>query len=353
LLLYLSLPPVGWSWLAWIAPLGWLIQVRDGTATGGKFYLQQWLAACGLYLAFLHGIRLAHPALYVGWVALSLYLAIYPPLFIALTRWAIRRARCPLIIAAPLVWVSGELLRGYLLTGFTGGMLSHGLAFWTQLIQIVDLGGAYLLSGLVMVVATALLAVMRPADQQTSDQQTAGAPDAPQNVTPEATREATLDRGWLERPLVSGLVGGVAVLAALAYGQFRLAERPRAQESREEAAAEVLPPLQVALIQNSIDTVFDYNEERNRQTFELYRQQTLDVCRAHPELDLVIWPESMFTENTPEFLVEDPQLRVRIAERLRSWRSCVGAGECTWWLVRSQLTRLPPMVERANTIRRC
>ncbi|MFM9116635.1 MAG: hypothetical protein ACKOU6_10805, partial [Planctomycetota bacterium] len=152
-------PPLGWSWLTWLAPLGWLLQARDGQATGRRFYLQQWLAACVFFLAFLHGIRLAYPALYLGWFALSAYLAIYPPLFIALTRWATRRAHCPLLVAAPLIWVSGELLRGYLLTGFTGGMLGHGLAFWTTTIQLADIGGAYGVSGLVMLVASALLQV--------------------------------------------------------------------------------------------------------------------------------------------------------------------------------------------------
>ena len=339
-LLYLSLPPVGWSWLAWIAPLGWLIQVRDGTATGWRFYLTQWLAACSLYLAFLHGIRLAHPALYVGWVALSAYLAIYPPLFIGLTRWATRRANCPLIVAAPLIWMSGELLRGYLLTGFTGGMLSHGLAFWTQMIQIVDIGGAYLLSGLVMLVATALLVVLRAAGLETRGQATDGGNDGGNETENDLVSDGVSDGakvssgvgGVLERPLVTGLLGSGAVLAALAYGQYRLAERPApgdasggtAAVASGNVAAAALPPLQVALIQNSIDTVFDYNEERNRRIFELYRQQTLDVCRAHPELDVIIWPESMFTENSPEFLVEDRQLRARIADRLRAFDSKVG-----------------------------
>ncbi|MFM9116326.1 MAG: apolipoprotein N-acyltransferase, partial [Planctomycetota bacterium] len=145
---------------------------------------------------------------------------------------------------------------------------------------------------------------------------------------------------WCDRPLESALIAALAIIGALTYGHQRQQQVQQVQQQArslpvvavEEATGSSATAaisrsssdsLHIALIQNSIDTVFDYNEERNRRTFERYREQTLEVCRAHPELDLVIWPESMFTENSPEFLVEDPQLRARIADRLRAFETKV------------------------------
>ena len=61
----------------------------------------------------LDGIRLAHPALYAGWLALSAYLGVYLPVFIGLTRVAVHRLNLSLIFVAPIVWVGLELLRGH------------------------------------------------------------------------------------------------------------------------------------------------------------------------------------------------------------------------------------------------
>src|SRR5690606_15763615 len=98
------------------------------------------------WLAMLQGIRLAHPALYAGWIALSWYLAFYLPVFIGLSRVAVQQAKIPLVIAAPLVWTALELVRGHLLTGFSMGLLSHTQVCWPMVLQIADIGGAYAVS---------------------------------------------------------------------------------------------------------------------------------------------------------------------------------------------------------------
>ncbi len=49
-----------------------------------------WLAGCAFWLGALHWLRLPHPATSIGWLALSGYLGIYLPVFIALVRSAMQ-----------------------------------------------------------------------------------------------------------------------------------------------------------------------------------------------------------------------------------------------------------------------
>src|SRR5262249_59836485 len=124
-------------------------------------YLALWLAGAIHWLAMLQGIRLAHPALYAGWFALSAYLGVYLPVFIGLTRIAVHRLKISLLVAAPIVWVGLELLRGHLITGFSMGLLAHTQAEFPQLIQIADLGGGYTLSFVIMLVAACIPRTVR------------------------------------------------------------------------------------------------------------------------------------------------------------------------------------------------
>jgi apolipoprotein N-acyltransferase len=79
----------------------------------------------------------------------------------------------------------------------------------------------------------------------------------------------------------------------LAYGHYRLGETPP-KSARE--------PVRVALIQGSLDTVFDVS--RVDETFEHYGRLTSEARAANPRLDLVIWPESMFA--VAEVVAEQP-----------------------------------------------
>ena len=154
-LLWAAFPPLNLPWLAWLAPLPWLWLARLPALPGRRPYLVALagrLRALGL---MLQGIRLAHPALYGGWIALSAYLGVYLPVFVGLTRVAVHRLKLSLVVAAPVVWVGLELLRGHLVTGFSNGLLAHTQAEIPLLIQIADLAGGYTLSFVMMLVAAA------------------------------------------------------------------------------------------------------------------------------------------------------------------------------------------------------
>ena len=249
-LLYVAFPPLGWWAVAWIAPVPWILLIRWDKLAGRRPYVLLWLAGFIYWLFVAHWIRLPHWSAFFGWLALASYLAIYLPLFIAISRLAVHRIGVSVILSAPAVWTGLELLRGYLLTGFSMALLGHTQVEWTQLIQISDFSGAYGVGFLIMFVAAGLTMAI-----------------------PIGTLRAAF---W---PLC--LAAAVAGLA-LAYGHFRLRS---GREDITDVAA------QLALVQGSIDVTFD--RDQRAKTTRHYRRLSCATLAEHPELDAIVWPESM------------------------------------------------------------
>ncbi len=250
-LLWAALPPLGWSALAWFALLPWLCLVQRPALPGRRPYRDLWIAGFVFWLCAIHWLRLPHPATSLGWLALSFYLAFYLPLFIALSRVAVHGVGLPLSLAAPVLWTGLELARGRVLTGFLMGPLSHTQFRWPHLIQISDLGGAYAVSFLIVLVAASLV-------------------DArPFSAT-----------GMRKIRLLPGILG---LAATLAYGHFRLH-----QDTQR-------PGPTVALIQGSIDADWKHDPGKVQRIFDHYfrlSRQALDG--RQDRVDLVVWPETMF-----------------------------------------------------------
>ncbi len=268
-LLYASFAPLALWPLAWVAPVGWLIIIQRDRLTGRRPYLSIWAGGTVFWLALLRGISLAHPLLIIGWLALSAYLGFYLVLMVAVSRVAVHRFHLPLPVSAAMVWCGLELARGYVITGFSAALLGHSQVAWLEVIQIADLCGGYTV-GFLMIFTTSAFVV--------------------------------LARGIINGRAVSAsslwaIAATVIFALTLVYGRYRLAD-----ESRESNAGS---SLKVALIQNSIDTVFEHDPERNEESFQKYWAQAVQVSVDHSDLDLIIWPESAFTENVPRLLREE------------------------------------------------
>ncbi|MBL9123713.1 MAG: hypothetical protein JNG90_08780, partial [Planctomycetaceae bacterium] len=259
-LMFAALPPLDLWPLAWVAPVPWLLLCRQPQLDGRRPYLVLWLAGFLFWMAALHWIRLPHPANYLGWVALAAYLAFYIPVFVGLTRVAVQAWKCPLVLAAPVVWTGLELARGHLLTGFTMASLGHTQYRWIELIQISDLTGGYGVSFVVMCVAAGI-AQMLPWDQQR--------------------------RVWWPAAAIA-LLGAVV----LGYGYWRL------------AVPEGKPGPRIALIQGSTDTEIKSDPTKNQLVFQEYFDLSVEAVKRAPALDLLIWPETMFRDPLIEY---DPQ----------------------------------------------
>ena len=278
LLLWAAFPPLGFTWLAWIAPVGWLQLIRADRLPGSRPYRAIWIGGAAHWLAMLIGITYAHWANVFGWLVLSSYLATYVPIFVALTRVAVHRIRIPLLLAAPVVWTGLELLRGHLFTGFSMALLGHSQFEWTALIQLAAIFGAYGVSFLVMFIAACLVTAIWPRPSNLND------------------RRPRRERSFFSQPekrLSPLLLAAAAMVATLGYA----ASEPETQQTSES--------LKVALIQDAFNTRFENNPDRNREIFREYRDLTLRTLDEHRDLDLIVWPESVFTANLPEVILKE------------------------------------------------
>jgi apolipoprotein N-acyltransferase len=261
LLYWASFPPVGWSFLGWLAPIPWIALITTEKLSGSRPYLSIWLAtSCG-WLAILQGVRLPFWALYFGWFFLSAYVALYVPLFIALTRVAYHRLGVPLLIAAPIVWGALECLRGHYPVSFAVALLAHTQVRFPHLIQLADIAGAVTLSVVMMIAATALTGLLTPAARPGR---------------------------WAAVALA------VAVVATtLGYGQWRLQTAPHADSVGK-----------VALLQGTYNTVFGNDPQLwAKKTFVQYFRLAWRASRENADLDVMIWPESTFSAGNPELCV--------------------------------------------------
>ena len=82
LLMAAALPPLAFGWLGWIAPVPWLLLIRRDELTGRRPYGALYIAGLVFWLLAIHWLRLPHPMTYLGWFALSAYLAVYVPAFV-------------------------------------------------------------------------------------------------------------------------------------------------------------------------------------------------------------------------------------------------------------------------------
>ena len=257
LLMWAAQPPLALGWIGWIAPVPWLWLVRQDSLVGRRPYLVLWFAAFVFWMAALHWLRLPHPAVYLGWFALSAYLAVYVPLFVGLSRVAVHRMRAPLWFAAPVAWTGLELARAHVMTGFMMGSLAHTQANWPLVIQISDLVGEYGVDFVMILFAASITSIAVPP----------------------------------RHPLA--LVPAILVLAAtLLYGRSRLS-------GAGDPPAAPPPSVRIALIQGNSLADWKADAAKQQQIMSEYLELSQQaVAKAalldNRPIDLLVWPETMF-----------------------------------------------------------
>ncbi len=265
LLTWAAFPPLGWFPLAWLAAIAWAMLASDQRPIGRRLYWAIWAISAVTWAILLEGVGRAFWANYIGLVFLGSYLAIYQVLFVGLTRVATQRWKVSIVIAAPAVWTGLELVRGYMITGFSMALLGHTQVGLTPLIQLADVCGAYGVSYLVMFIGACV------------------ARTVPNNERPTS---------WW--PV---LAGAATIVLAIIYGQSRI------------TAIDSMPParsLKVALLQGTEDTVLDPETaaQRASDTFMQYWRLTSEVTAEHNDITLMVWPEGVFSGNVPQLVTE-------------------------------------------------
>lgn len=180
-------------------------------------------------------------------------------------RLVVRGVRAPVAAVAPVAWVAIEYVRGWAFTGFPWLYLGHALSERLVLIQIADLGGAYLVTFVAALVASAAVDLAR--------QWASGRGEG-------RGRPAGLRRwgaGW-----ASAAAAGAVLVFSLLYGAYRL------------ATIEVREGPRLVLVQGNIYTPgADTDKERDEVNEEILRVHDELSRRVNEDADLLVWSESM------------------------------------------------------------
>jgi apolipoprotein N-acyltransferase len=256
LLLALSFPPHQATFLGWIALVP-LIMVCSG-ATKRRAALLGWLAGAVFFVCSLYWVR---HVTWAGYLGLACYCAVYfipVSVFIGMRPggWGgmERLKNLGWMGLLALVWAASEYMRATLLTGFPWNLLGVSQYTQTSLIQIVEWGGVYLLSAL-MVFLNAGIAVTLM-----------------QYVSGQRSRGYKLHVELMVAVLLTAL--------AATYG-FRVL-------LHEEAPGE---PVRAALIQPNIPEVGNWDTPKPELVYARLEKWT-DLAVRIPNIDLVIWPET-------------------------------------------------------------
>lgn len=209
-------------------------------------------------------------------VLLASYLSLFTGVFAYLFSFKIKRTRLPALFVAPVIWVTLEYLRSYLLTGFPWATLGYSQWKFLYIIQMADVTGVYGVSFLIVAVngAIADLFIMK--------------------------------KKMREMPLfpVSFTMAGYFILAAcvmlaLAYGEFRL--------SHEDAGL----PLRVSIVQGNIDQGQKWNLNNQDHVFDIYKELTEGALFESP--NLIVWPEASLP-----FAFDEKDPRVQELEKMQT-----------------------------------
>ena len=258
-LLALAFPLFDIELLAWIALVPLIFSIK------GKNQLQS------IYLGITAGVvfnlillywipvpitvygKLPIPAGIFFLLLLASYLSLYTGTFTFLVAFFRTRLGIPMVITAPVVWVSLELLLTYFLTGFPWGVLGYSQYLNLPVIQIADVTGVYGISFVIVVVNAGIYRVI----------------------------ERYLE-GLSFRHGRSIWVALFVFLTAIGYGYWRLEQL--------EAARNQALPLRVGIVQGNIDQDQKWDPEYQRGTVDTYLALSRKVSEGG--VDLIVWPET-------------------------------------------------------------
>jgi apolipoprotein N-acyltransferase len=256
LLIALSFPTAGLSFLAWVSLIPLLIAL-EGASPRTAFRIG---FSCGFtaYILLLYWVTIVITQYgHLPWavaILLLLMVSAWLALFFGMAALVARygeQAGIKTAFTLPVVWVAGDFIRSFLLSGIPWTMLGHSQYRTLPLIQIADIGGVYGITFLIVLANVVFHRVLRA-------QSGTGVP----------------------YPAKSALVLFIALISTLYYGFSRL----------NVVGPENAKPLRVALIQGNIPQDVKWSPAFRDATISTYERLTREAGRAG--VDLVVWPES-------------------------------------------------------------
>lgn len=275
-LLVLSFPPFDLFFLAWFSflPLFFFLNKVNNYKTVFKG---------GLIFGFLYFLGnvywIYHSLYYYGSVPLllsyiivgilALYLALYPTLF-SLVYKNLSNNILFTSFYAPFIWVSLEVLRTYLFTGFPWALIGYSQYKFLLITQIADITGVYGISYLVLLFNCFIFDLW--------------------NFKEKKTRYPLL-------PYIQGIITVIAVLLifilCVTYGIKRLYEHVDGKE------------VKVAVIQGSIPQNQKWDFNKVNEILSIYKNLTIQAKTYNPQI--IVWPETAvpFVFEKNKYFTED------------------------------------------------
>jgi len=222
--------PRGVRWAAWITGIvfnaltfWWIVRVPAHAMT------QPWLI---------------YPAL----LALALYLGLFVALFGWIVRFARRRLAWPVLLLAPVAWITCEWLKSSGALGFPWANLAYALASRPEWIQGASIAGAPGLSLWIVSVNAAGAA-------------------------------AVVARRWSERAAYA-IIAAILVAVPVRWGEARLrtASPPRLER--------------VVLVQSNIASEDKWNPAKQDSVVGTLYRMTREAAALTPRPSLILWPET-------------------------------------------------------------
>jgi len=154
-----AFPPIGLAWLEWVALVP-LLCLIDQPGRPARLYLSAWLGGLVFWVYSMQWIWELHPDAWLGWISLAAYLSLFWPLFLAFAR-ALVKLRAPLVMAAPVAWLTCDYLQSFLFSGLPWYFPAHSQYQYLPILQICDLLGVWLVTALILMSNAALLILIR------------------------------------------------------------------------------------------------------------------------------------------------------------------------------------------------
>jgi len=154
-------PPIGLSFLAWVALVPFILVCNPDSKPSSLF----WAAYIISFFYWLGNLYWIEPVTAAGWVALCLYMAMLWPLTALCIRFCTAK-KIPLFLVVPVLVVGAERLQGIFGGGFFWRYLAHSQYANITLIQICDIFGAAGVSFLIAMVNGLLAELIIAAKQK-------------------------------------------------------------------------------------------------------------------------------------------------------------------------------------------
>lgn len=223
------------AWLLWLPRLTLRAAWWWSALVGGCFFLgtMWWLIHVTL----------------IGWVILSIYLALFFGLFGLGVSWSFTHHPSPIThhFVIPSLWVSLEYFRSHLFSGFGWNLLGYSQTGWSLIVQVADVTGVWGISWFVVFGSVSLASLWRT------------------HVRRSVTDHIDLRFNARRVALVVSLCLGVA----LAYGSWRIQTLPIGR------------PVRVAVVQGNIPQEQKWEEETRPNILSTYARLTQQAAASN------------------------------------------------------------------------